>query len=180
MIKPLPANPREDIAAAIPADLDEADDLLHRFGRWAMTRMTRRRCGSAEHAYRPTKDEEDLTQAREPREHLMHPTDAMRAQRALAEVPHKWRVVLEVLYVPRRGGNGRIVKPELMLRLMRIPPKLSRERHIDGLRMFANIHRHKLAKLELAAIMRPPDTASETHACQLAGVGVSAEVEVCQ
>lgn len=172
--------PLEDIAGQIPFDLGEADDLLHRFGRWAMQRLTQRRCGSAERDYRPTKDEEDLKQKREPREQLLHPSDAMRVQRALAEIPHKWRVVLEVLYVPRRGGNGRIVKPELMLRLMRIPPKLSRERHIDGLRMFANIHRHKLAKLELVAIMRAPDTASETHACHMAGVGVSEQIEVCQ
>src|SRR5688572_24211051 len=163
----------EDIAALIPVDLSEADDLLNRFGRWAMQRLTRRRCGSAEGAYRAKPDEED----RSPREHLMHPTDAMRTQRALSRVPQKWRIVLEVLYVPKRAGNGKLIKPELMFRLMRIPPKLSRERHIEGLRQFNNIHRSMLAKTEVAAIMPPPDIASETRACHLAGVGVSAEVE---
>lgn len=168
--------PLEDIAAPIPGDLDEADDLLHRFGRWAMQRATRRRCGSAEGAYRAKPDEED----RAPREILMHPVDAMRAQRALSRVPQKWRVVLEVLYVPRRGGNGKIIKPELMFRLMRIPPRLSRERHIDGLRQFDNIHRTMLAKAEVVAIMRAPGATSETHACQLAGVGVPEQCGACQ
>jgi hypothetical protein len=166
----------EDIAAEIPGDLNEADDLLHRFGRWAMHRLTRRRCGSAEGAYRAKPDEED----RAPREHLMHPTDAMRTQRALSKVPQKWRIVLEVLYVPKRAGNGKVIKPELMFRLMRIPPRLSRERHIEGLRQFNNIHRNMLAKSEPVVMMPAPDKTSETRACQLAGVGVSAEVEVCQ
>lgn len=117
-----------DIAAPIPPRLRYADDLLHRYGRWAKDRVRLHSCGSAERAYRPPWNECD----REPKPILMHVDLAMACQRALAVVPERERLVLTVLYVPRR-------KPaELQLRLLRIPPRLCQERHIAGLTMFDN------------------------------------------
>lgn len=117
-----------DIAAEIPHGLRDADDLLYRYGRWAKDRIRLRSCGSAERAYRPPPNDLD----REPKPVLMHIDLAMACQRALARVPERERVVLTVLYVPRR------IPAEVQLRLMRIPPRLSKERHILGLRMFDN------------------------------------------
>ena len=59
--------------------------------------------------------------------------DALAVQRALAKVPEVERVVLAVLYIPNR------LPAVVRLAKMRVPPLLSRERHIRGLRMFYNI-----------------------------------------
>ncbi len=120
---------RRDIYAEIPPRLLEADDLLHRYGRWAKDRIRLHSCGSAERAYRPPWNEHD----REPRVILMHIDLAMACQRALARVPERERVVLTVLYVPRR------VPANVQLNRLRIPPRLSRERHLCGLAMFDNL-----------------------------------------
>lgn len=118
------------IACDIPMALREADEILTRYGRWAFDRSTDRRCGSAEGAYRAPQDDED----RKPRESLMATHDALAAQRALQRVPDRERIVLNVLYIPKR------LPPEAQLRILRIPPALSRERHLNGLRMFANLY----------------------------------------
>lgn len=117
-----------DIYAQVPPDLLHADDALHRYGRWAKDRMRLHRCGSAERSYRSPPNDLD----REPRAILMHIDEAMACQRALARVPEKQRLVLSILYVPRR------LPATVQLRIMRVPPVLSRERHILGLRMFDN------------------------------------------
>lgn len=122
---------RENISADIPGNLAEADELLTRYGRWAMTRAGRERCGSAESMYRPPQNDDD----RQPKADRLDMLDALNVQRALARVPDQQRVVLSVLYVPRR------LPAEAQLRLLRIPPRLSRDRHLTGLRMFWNIYR---------------------------------------
>lgn len=146
-----------DIAADIPPRLREADDILHRYGRWAKDRIRLHRCGSAERAYRAPPDDLD----REPKPILMHIDMAMACQRALYRVPQCERVVLSILYVPRRWP------PEVQLRRMRIPPRVSRERHLAGLTMFAN-------RLQWP----PPDTESE-HADALWQPRASAERQEC-
>lgn len=118
-----------DIAADIPPRLREADDILHRYGRWAKDRIRLHRCGSAERAYRAPQDDID----REPKPVLMHIDMAMACQRALARVPERERIVLSILYVPHR------LPAQVLLNRMRIPPRLSRERHVQGLRMFDNL-----------------------------------------
>ena len=120
--------PFENIAAEIPADLQMADQLLTRFGRWAMHRHKKQRCASAEGAYVTPPNDDD----RQPRAIQMPVADAMAVQRALAQVPERERIVLEILYVPRRWPV------EAQLRRLRIPPRLCRERHALGLRMFWN------------------------------------------
>lgn len=132
-----------DIAAEIPHRLRDADDLLHRYGRWAKDRLRLYRCGSAERAYRAPLDDEDRDEQGKPV--LMHVDLAMACQRALARVPEKERVVLAILYIPKRKP------PELQLRLLRIPPRLSQERHILGLTMFDNRVKSLYSRLPGAA-----------------------------
>lgn len=120
----------EDYAATIPPSLAEADELLTRFGRWAMHRHRKMRCGSAEGHYRAPPNDDD----RQPREIVMAAADAMAVQRALARVADRERVVLTVLYVPQR------LPVQAQLRILRIPARLCRERHLAGLRMFSNVH----------------------------------------
>lgn len=121
-----------DIAAPIPPSLREADRLLHEYGQWAKDRPRLYGCGSIERNYVPTKGEA-FEIRREPRPVYLHIDVAMRCQRALTRVPEKERVVLTILYVPQR-------RPAIaLMRMARIPPRLSQERHLDGLRMFNNI-----------------------------------------
>lgn len=120
-----------EIAAEIPAGLRDADEVLVRYGRWAMHRHKKQRCGSAEGMFTTPPNDDD----RQPREMLMPGYQAIDVQRALYRVPELQRVVLAILYVPQR------IPAVVQLRRLHIPPRLSRERHIDGLRMFANIHR---------------------------------------
>jgi DNA-directed RNA polymerase specialized sigma24 family protein len=134
----------EGYAAELPQNLRDADETLRLFGRWAMDRMIRRSCGSAERYWRPPPGDDD----RQPREILMKMEDALRVQRALSRVPERERIILEILYVPRRWPI------EAQLRVLRIPARLCRQRHADGMRMFDNIHR--------MLTMRAPDTESVT------------------
>lgn len=123
---------RENISADIPLSLRQADELLSAYGRWAADRPSLRRCGSAEGNYRPGKGEAQEAK-RAPRDQLLKTDDAMRCQRALARVPHIERIILAVLYIPRR------LPAAAQLRILKIPPRMSRERHLSGLRMFDNI-----------------------------------------
>jgi hypothetical protein len=126
---------RVNLAALIPLNLQEADERLTRYGRWAKERLRRQRCGSAEGQYRSFQDDED----RAPREMLQHIDEALACQRALAKVPEQERKVLTILYVAHR------LPIEAQLRLARIPPRLCQERHLRGLRMFENIFRNYYA-----------------------------------
>ncbi|NBO83659.1 MAG: hypothetical protein EBU75_12855, partial [Betaproteobacteria bacterium] len=67
---------------------------------------------------------------RQPREVLQPDFEAPQCQRTLARVPDVERAILVVLYIPRR------MPAELQLRLLRVPPRLCRERHLRGLQMF--------------------------------------------
>ena len=118
-----------NIAANIPLVLHEADERLNRYGRWAMDRMRVHHCGSAEGRYRSVQNDDD----RAPREVLLHIDEAMNCQRAFAKVPERERLVLAILYIPRR------MPVEMQLRLARIPPRICQERHLLGLRMFENL-----------------------------------------
>jgi hypothetical protein len=120
---------RQNLIAEIPLNLREADERLTRYGRWAMERLRRHRCGSAEGRYRSFQDDED----RAPREALQHIDEALACQRALARVPELERKVLTILYVPQR------LPIEAQLRIAHIPPRLCQERHLRGLRMFENL-----------------------------------------
>ena len=118
-----------NFAADIPESLVETHARLERYGRWAMDRHRRQRCGSAEGRYRSNQDDLD----RQPTEVLLHVDEALACQRALARVPELERKVLTILYVPQR------MSVEMQLRLAHIPARLCQERHLRGLRMFDNL-----------------------------------------
>jgi len=141
----------ENYSADIPQSLRQADQVLTLYGRWAMDKPVRRTCGSAEGRYviPPVSDED---QRRTPRQPGLNVEERVAAQRALARVPDIYRSVLAALYVPQTV-NGKVIRLEVVLRTLRIPPRLMRERHIAGLRMFDNIYR-------VVYTMRAPDTAS--------------------
>lgn len=117
---------RRQIAADVPEDLAEADDLLSKFGRWAMDRRRTHRCASAEGQYQAPPNDDD----RVPREVMLPAADAALINRALQAVPDRERVVLHVLYIPKRQP------PAMQLRLFKIKPEAARQRHADGLRHF--------------------------------------------
>lgn len=123
---------KQNLTCDVPEALQDADALLTRYGHWARDRARRQRCGSAEGQYRSFQDDEDRT----PQPTLQHIDEALRCQRALARVPVCERTVLAILYVPQR------LPIEAQLRLNRIPPRLCRERHLQGLRMFDNIFKN--------------------------------------
>lgn len=122
--------------AELPQELRQADQMLTAYGRWAKDRQKVHRCGSAEGRFRPPPDETvDEDARREPRETLMPTTDALQVHRALIRVAEVEREILQILYVPQR------MRIEQQLRLRRIPGRLCQERHLRGLRMFANLMR---------------------------------------
>lgn len=120
---------KTNLVQELPVNLRDTDERLTRYGRWAMDRMRRHRCGSAEGRYRSNQDDQD----RQPTEVLMHIDEALACQRALARVPEQERKVLVILYVPGK------LPVEVQLRLAHIPPRLCQDRHLRGLRMFDNI-----------------------------------------
>lgn len=119
-----------NLSADIPPSLQRADELLTLYGRWAMDRYRPQRCGSAEGRFKTPANDDD----RQPREKLMPTPDALAVHRALLRVPDRERVVLHVLYVPKR------LSPMAQLRIMRIPARLCQERHLMGLRMFERLY----------------------------------------
>lgn len=125
-----------NLAADIPPSLRDADELLTRYGRWAMYRAAKRKCGSAEGNFKAPPNDDD----RKPREQLMSQQDALDCQRALARVPDVERVALTILYIPQHV-NGRMVPAVVQCRLLRLPPRLMQDRHLRGLRMFDNLLR---------------------------------------
>jgi len=118
----------------IPSDLQEADRLLVKYGRWAMDRFKKQHCASVEHKYKPPKLED------EPKEVLIADFDAMDVQRTLNLVPLQYRRVLQAEYIPQRLPSVAIRR---MLRLTKTTWDGS---HLAGLRMFANNWRLHIQK----------------------------------
>src|SRR5574343_1685249 len=98
----------ENFAADIPPDLARADDLLARYGRWATSYGSRKSAPTLDRMFiREADRKESLEAWKRRREHvpadpLMATPDAMLVQRALSRVADRERVVLTVLYIPRR------------------------------------------------------------------------------
>lgn len=129
---------RHQIAADVPRELADADELLHRYGRSVMDRYKKQHCASAEGRYSIPPNDDD----RQPREVLLAATDLALVQKALNDVPDLLRVVLHILYVPKR------LPAEAQLRRLQIPPQLCADRHLEGLRFFAGRHRIETIKAD--------------------------------
>jgi hypothetical protein len=122
---------KQPITADIPRELEDVDEILTRYGRAVMDRYRKHHCASAEGRYAIPPNDDD----REPREVLMHEVDVQLVQRALASVEERFRVILQILYVPKR------LPAAAQLRIAKIPPAVSCERHLAGLRFFASRYR---------------------------------------
>jgi hypothetical protein len=116
----------------IPQELQEADRLLTKYGRWAMDRFRFQHCASIEHKYIPPRDVE---KRRDPKEVLIADFQAMDVQRALQLVPVQYRRVLQAEYIPQRLPSAAIKR---MLKLTKTTWDGS---HLTGLRMFYNNYR---------------------------------------
>lgn len=117
---------RQQLYADLPADLQEADDILRRYGRWARGRGGGgARCGSAEGAYRSPQDDED----RQPSEPTMAALDVERARKALATLPTMTLCVIQWLYVDSSSLKSKMRKHGLQ-------PRHMQERHLEGVRLF--------------------------------------------
>ena len=131
----------QPIAAEIPPALERADHLLTEYGRWATRSSGRGRPETLDRMYRRESDGRESREAYRdrcmavPELPLMPTPDALAVQRALTRVADAERIVLQILYVPQR------LPPHAQLRILRIPPQLSRVRHLAGLRQFDNLHR---------------------------------------
>lgn len=132
---------REQIYADLPQELRQAEELLKAYGRWAKDRHKPHTCGSAEGRYKPEEEEEKPAPKDEG---IPKPDEVVKISRALLAVPELERQVLMALYVPRR-------EPVMAwLRRHKIPPRVSRERHAAGVRMFWNVYqRANVAKEQL-------------------------------
>jgi hypothetical protein len=131
---------KRPIAAEIPVELQDADELLTRYGRSVMDRWHKQHCASAEGQYVAPPNEDD----RLPRETLLEGVDLALVQRALIAVPDRERQILQILYIPKR------LPAQAQLRMLRIPPELACSRHLDGLRCFAARHRAEIVMVERA------------------------------
>lgn len=124
---------------ALPTDLREADDVLAKYGRWALGGQGQGRCGSAEGRYQS--DEVHAREDREIREPMIADWSAMDVQRALCRVPERFRKVLQAHYIQRRNQMW------ITRRQLRLTAKTWSETRIAGVRMFWNIYRlHYLKK----------------------------------
>jgi hypothetical protein len=121
----------EGFTAEIPQELHATEDRLTRYGQWARDHFVYRRCGSAEGAYRPPSNAADDPR-RQARPATSRIDEIMQVHRALGALPDKERIVLHILYVPRRQPVA------ALLRMAGIPARLCRERHAAGLRMLDN------------------------------------------
>lgn len=118
---------REQIYSDIPEELSEAEDLLCEYGRWARGGGGGPAgCGSAERMYRSKQDDEDRrpSSVQPPRVRID------KINRALQQVPERWRLMLMWVYV-----SGPLT---VKLRAARIPARTARELHLEGVRMFWN------------------------------------------
>lgn len=121
---------REQFYSELPHELKEAEELLHRYGRWAMDRFKPQRCASAEGHYKAPPSDED----RHPREVIMATADVERVAKALKQVPDRPRRVLMWLYVPDR------IPVQAKMRKTGTPPREMREQHLKGVRIFWTLY----------------------------------------
>lgn len=130
----------ENFAADIPPELAKADDLLTQYGRWATSYGARKGAPTLDRMFIREADRKESLEAYQrrrahvPGEALMPTPDAMNVQRALAKVPDQERIVLCMLYIPRRQPV------HMQVAALRLTPSLCRIRHLSGLRMFGHLH----------------------------------------
>lgn len=130
----------ENFAADIPPELARADDLLTQYGRWATSYGARKGAPTLDRMFIREADRKESLEAYNrrrahvPAAQLMSTPEAMNVQRALAKVPDQERIVLTILYIPKRQPV------HMQVAALRLTPSLCRIRHLSGLRMFRHLH----------------------------------------
>lgn len=114
-----------NLTCEITSDLVLADKMLEVYGRWAADRPQIRTCGSAEGKYKSPQDDID----RQPVSQV-NIDEMMACQKALAAVNEKERIVLTILYIPRK------VPIQAQIRLYKLDQRVFPERHRSGLKQF--------------------------------------------
>lgn len=145
---------RRDLNLNVPQDLQQAEELLERYGRWAQDRYKKQRCASAEGKYRPP------PQARsddEPLVPFMPDWSARHVQLAMQAVPMQFRRVLFAIYVPQQEH------PMAARRRLRLKRDVWDGSRIQGLRHFWSIYRLRYLTKDatIAPILR------DTESCAL-------------
>jgi hypothetical protein len=122
---------KQQFYADLPKELQEADELLRRYGQWSRSGHSPARCGSAEGMYRAPQDDED----RQPRMPQMPASDVERVRSALGKLPMMTLLVIQWLYVTPSAIPAK-------MRQHRISPRHMRERHLEGVAQFWANWRH--------------------------------------
>lgn len=135
---------KRDLNLNVPPELQQAEELLEKYGRWAQDRWRKQRCASAEGQYQPpsTGRTDD-----EPLEPFIPDWSAMQVQLALQVVPMQFRRVLYAIYVPQKEH------PMAARRRYRLTPSVWNGSRIEGLRQFWSIY--CLRYLTKGAIIAP-------------------------
>lgn len=123
---------KRDLNLNVPPELQQAEELLEKYGRWAQDRWRKQRCASAEGQYQPppTRRADD-----EPLVPFMPDWNARQVQLALQAVPIQFRRVLDAIYIPKKEHP---FAARMRLRLKRDAWEYSR---IEGVRQFWRIYR---------------------------------------
>lgn len=123
---------RRELNWDVPSELQQAEELLEKYGRWAQERHRAQRCGSAEGKYRSPvlagSDEAPVIL-------VVSDWSARQVQLALQVVPMQYRRVLFAIYVPQKEH------PMAARRRYRISRDVWERSRIEGLRQFWNIYR---------------------------------------
>ena len=122
---------KRDIDLKVPVELQQADEMLEKYGRWAQDRYKKQRCASAEGLYRPP------PRARaddEPMEPFIPDWSARQVQLALQAVPMQFRRVLFAFYIPQKEH------PNGARRRMGLSNRDWHEGRLHGLRSFWSIY----------------------------------------
>lgn len=122
---------RRDLNLNVPQDLQQAEELLERYGRWAQDRYRKQRCASAEGLYRPP----ILSRSdNEPYPSFMPDWNARHVQLALQSVPMQFRRVLFAIYIPQKEH------PNAARRRMGLSNQGWNDGRLQGLRSFWSIY----------------------------------------
>ena len=122
---------RRDLNLNVPRDLQQAEELLETYGRWAQDRYKKQRCASAEGKYRPPPDARSDD---EPLIPFMPDWSARHVQLALQSVPMQFRRVLFAIYVPQKEH------PNSARRRMGLSNQGWNDGRLHGLRHFWSIY----------------------------------------
>lgn len=145
---------RRDLNLNVPRELQQAEELLEKYGRWAQDRWQKQRCASAEGKYKaPMVRRAD----EEPMEPFIPDWSARQVQLALQVVPMQFRRVLYAIYIPQKEH------PMVARRRMRLKRDVWDGSRIEGLRQFWAIYR--LRYLTKGATIAP--ILRDTESCAL-------------